>query len=149
MNILGISAFYHDSAAALARDGTLVAAAQQERFSRRKHDADFPIDAIAFCLERGGVAPDGIDAVAFYDKPVTTFARMLRTYLQVSPRGVGMFRAAVPLWLRDKLWVPYNIERGLRDAGYRMPKRLYFTEHHESHAASAFCLLYTSPSPRD
>jgi len=142
VNILGISAFYHDSAAALVCDGALVAAAQEERFSRRKHDASFPSAAIAFCLDRGGVAPDGIDAVAYYDKPVTTFARLLRTYLHVGPRGVRMFKTAVPVWLRDKLWVPYNIERGLRDLGYRMPKKLYFTEHHESHAASAF---YPSP----
>ena len=144
VNILGISAFFHDSAAALVVDGHLVAAAQQERFSRRKHDAAFPADAIAFCLRRGDVGADGIDAVAFYEKPITTFSRLLGTYLQVSPRGLGMFRQAMPLWLRDKLWVRYHLDRGLRDLGHRCPKRVLFPEHHESHAASAF---FPSPFP--
>jgi carbamoyltransferase len=138
VNILGISAFFHDSAAALVVDGRLVAAAQQERFSRRKHDAAFPSDAIAYCLRRGDVARDGIDAVAFYEKPITTFSRLLSTYLQVSPKGLSTFRQAMPLWLRDKLWVRYHLDRGLRDLGYRCPRRLLFPEHHESHAASAF-----------
>jgi carbamoyltransferase len=144
VNILGISAFYHDSAAALVRDGRVVAAAQEERFSRRKHDAAFPSAAIRYCLEHAEVGPDEIDAVAFYDKPVTTFNRLLRTYLQVAPRGFPMFHRGTLLWLRDKLWVPYVIERGLRDLGYRMPKDLSFSEHHASHAASAF---YPSPFP--
>jgi carbamoyltransferase len=144
VNILGISAFFHDSAAALVVDGKLVAAAQQERFSRRKHDADFPSEAIAYCLRRGDVGAGGIDAVAFYEKPITTFSRLLSTYLQVSPRGFGMFRQAMPLWLRDKLWVRYHLDRGLRDLGHRCPKRVLFPEHHESHAASAF---FPSPFP--
>ena len=142
MNILGISAFYHDSAAALVRDGELVAAAQEERFSRKKHDERFPVNAIRYCLEAGGVGPNDVDAVAYYDKPITTFVRLLRTYLRVGPAGFRSFQQAMPLWLREKLWIPYMIERGLRDLGYRMPKDLYFTEHHESHAASAF---YPSP----
>ena len=138
MNILGISAFYHDSAAALVRDGTLVAAAQEERFTRAKHDERFPERAIAYCLHAGDVGPDGIDAVVFYDKPLTTFMRLLRTYLRVGPSGFSSFCRAIPLWMREKLWIPYEIERGLRRLGYTMPKRLWFTEHHESHAASAF-----------
>jgi carbamoyltransferase len=142
VNILGISAFYHDSAAALVRDGTLAAAAQEERFSRKKHDERFPVNAIRYCLEEGGVGPNDVDAVAYYDKPITTFVRLLRTYLRVGPAGFRSFHQAMPLWLREKLWIPYMIERGLRDLGYRMPKDLYFTEHHESHAASAF---YPSP----
>jgi carbamoyltransferase len=138
MNILGISAFYHDAAAALVRDGTIVAAAQEERFTRVKHDERFPINAIRYCLREGGVAPDGLDAVVFYEKPITTFARLLRTYLRVGPRGMRSFRQAMPLWTGQKLWIPYEIERGLGRLGYRMPRDLLFTEHHESHAASAF-----------
>ncbi|HYP48383.1 MAG TPA: carbamoyltransferase N-terminal domain-containing protein, partial [Thermoleophilaceae bacterium] len=138
MNVLGISAFYHDSAAALVQDGTLVAAAQEERFTRTKHDEGFPLNAIRYCLREGGVGPDQIDAVAYYDKPLTTFVRLLRTYLKVGPSGFASFRQAMPLWLRKKLWIPYMIERGLGELGYRMPGDLFFTEHHESHAASAF-----------
>ncbi len=142
MNALGISAWYHDSAAALVRDGHIVAAAQEERFTRRKHDDGFPINAIAYCLRAGGVAPGGIDAVAFYEKPVTKFARLVQTYARISPRGFRPMRAALPLWARQKLWIPYEIEIGLRRLGYRMPERRYYAEHHESHAASAF---YPSP----
>ncbi|MCB1004755.1 MAG: carbamoyltransferase [Acidimicrobiales bacterium] len=142
MNILGISGFYHDSAAALVQDGVVVAAAQEERFTRKRHDADFPVHSIAYCLRRGGVEPDGIDAVAFYDKPITTFVRLLKTYMRVGPRGFRSFQTAMPIWLREKLWIPYQIEKGLKGLGYAMPKDLYFTEHHESHAASAF---YPSP----
>jgi carbamoyltransferase len=138
MNVLGISAFYHDSAAALVQDGTLVAAAQEERFTRIKHDEGFPLNAIRYCLREGGVGPEEIDAVAYYDKPLTTFVRLLRTYLKVGPSGFASFRQAMPLWLRKKLWIPYMIERGLGDLGYEMPRNLFFTEHHESHAASAF-----------
>ncbi|MEA2420652.1 MAG: carbamoyltransferase [Thermoleophilaceae bacterium] len=138
MNVLGISAFYHDSAAALVRDGELVAAAQEERFTRRKHDDGFPINAIRYCLDAGGVGSGGIDSVVYYDKPISTFARLLRTYLRVGPAGWRSFKEAMPLWLGKKLWIPYLIERGLRDIGYAMPADLYFTEHHESHAASAF-----------
>ena len=138
MNILGISAFYHDSAAALVVDGELVAAAQEERFTRRKHDAAFPEHAIAYCLQRGGVGAEGVDAVVYYDKPITTFVRLLKTYLRVGPKGIRSFSSAMPVWTREKLWIPYEIERGLRRIGSKMPKDLWFTEHHESHAASAF-----------
>ena len=138
MDILGVSAFYHDAAAALVRDGEVIAAAQEERFTRKKHDDAFPRNAIAYCLRRGGVEPDGLGAVVFYDKPITTFVRLLKTYLRVGPRGFRSFERAIPVWLREKLWIPYHIERGLKDLGYRMPGDLYFTEHHESHAASAF-----------
>jgi carbamoyltransferase len=138
VNILGISAFYHDSAAALVQDGALVAAAQEERFTRKKHDPAFPANAIAFCLQRGGVDADGIDAVVYYDKPITTFVRLLRTYLRVGPKGIRSFLHAMPTWTREKLWISYEIEKGLDRLGYRTPKKLWFTEHHESHAASAF-----------
>jgi carbamoyltransferase len=138
MRVLGISGFYHDSAAALVVDGDIVAAAQEERFTRKKHDESFPTNAIAYCLHVGQVPEDGIDAVVYYDKPLSTFVRLLRTYLRVGPRGFRSFQRAMPVWLRQKLWIPYEIERGLRDLGFTMPKDLYFTEHHESHAASAF-----------
>jgi carbamoyltransferase len=138
VNVLGISAFYHDSAAALVQDGRLVAAAQEERFTRIKHDDAFPVNAIRYCLRAGGVAPDGVDAIVYYDKPITTFVRLLRTYLRVGPKGFASFQQSMPLWLRKKLWIPYLIERGLLELGYERPGSLLFTEHHESHAASAF-----------
>lgn len=143
MNILGISAFYHDSAAALVRDGEIVAAAQEERFSRKKHDAGFPIHAVRYCLQAGGITGRQLDAVAFYDKPITKFARILETYFSVAPRGLNSFMMAVPLWLRRKLWIPLEIERTLAQLGIAGYK-LYFPEHHESHAASAF---FPSPFP--
>jgi carbamoyltransferase len=138
VKILGISAFYHDSAAALVVDGELVAAAQEERFTRKKHDAAFPEHAIAYCLRRGRVGRDGVDAVVYYDKPITTFVRLLKTYLRVGPKGIRSFSSAIPAWTREKLWIPYEIERGMKRVGTSMPKDLWFTEHHESHAASAF-----------
>jgi carbamoyltransferase len=137
MNVLGISAFYHDAAAALVRDGVIVAAAQEERFTRKKHDEGFPVHAITYCLRAGGIERDGIDAVVFYDKPIATFVRLLRTYFSVGPRGYASFRQAMPIWIRNKLWIPYQIERGLNDLGYQAPD-VWFVEHHESHAASAF-----------
>ena len=142
MKILGISAYYHDSAAALVEDGRIVAAAQEERFTRKKHDAGFPANAIAYCLDAAGVGSEGPDAVVYYDKPLTTFGRLLRTYLKVAPGGLRSFQQSMPLWTKDKLWIPYNIEKGLRELGHAMPKDLWFTEHHQSHAASAF---YPSP----
>ena len=142
MNILGISAYYHDSAAALVRDGQIIAAAQEERFTRLKHDPGFPKHSIAYCLNAGGVDRSGIDAVAFYEKPITRFIRLFKTYGAVSPRGFRSFKTALPQWLKTKLWVSYEIERNLKALGYQMPSELYFTEHHESHAASAF---YPSP----
>jgi len=133
--ILGISAFYHDSAAALVADGEIVAAAQEERFTRVKHDHGFPINAIRYCLEEGKVAPEQLDYVGFYDKPFLKFERLLETYLAFAPAGFSSFLKAMPLWLRQKLHLPREISRGLDG---RFHKRVVFTEHHESHAASAF-----------
>ena len=142
MDILGISAYYHDAAAALIRDGDIVAAAQEERFTRKKHDPNFPINAVKYCLAEGNVEPDGLDAIAFYDKPITKFARILETYFSVAPKGLPSFMMAIPLWMREKLWIPLKMETALDDAGIHMPADVYFPEHHESHAASAF---YPSP----
>ena len=133
--ILGLSAFYHDSAAALVRDGVIVAAAQEERFTRVKHDPGFPHKAIEYCLGEAGITPAQIDHVAFYDKPLLKFERLLRTYLAYAPRGLRSFMKALPIWLRQKLFLPREIDKGLGDA-YEGP--LYFTGHHEAHAASAF-----------
>jgi carbamoyltransferase len=138
--ILGISAFYHDAAAALVVDGRIVAAAQEERFSRRKHDERFPIHAIDYCLREGGLTAGDLDYVAFYDKPYLKFERLLETYLAYAPRGFRSFLAAMPPWLKQKLHLPRAMRRHLR--GYR--RRFVFAEHHESHAASAFF-----PSPFD
>jgi carbamoyltransferase len=139
--ILGVSAYYHDSAAALVVDGEIVAAAQEERFTRRKHDDGFPAGAVAFCLERGGLEPGALDHVAFYDKPFLKFDRLLETYLAYAPRGFRSFREALPIWIRQKL----HLSRRLRDAlGRQYTRRFIFPEHHESHAASAFF-----PSPFD
>ena len=143
MNILGISAFYHDSAAALIRDGEIIAAAQEERFSRKKHDERFPFNAVRYCLHEGKVGPDQLDAVAFYDKPITKFERILKTYFSVAPKGLRSFMMALPIWLREKLWIPLEIEESLEQCGIKTPtSEMYFPEHHESHAASAF---YPSP----
>jgi carbamoyltransferase len=139
--ILGISAFYHDSAAALVVDGEIVAAAQEERFTRKKHDPDFPSRAVASCLAEAGLKPGDLDYVAFYDKPLTKFERLLETYLAFAPSGFRSFRMAMPLWLKDKLHMPRTIRQAL---GGDLKARLVFTEHHESHAASAFF-----PSPFD
>ncbi len=138
MNILGISAYYHDSAACLVQDGKVTAAAQEERFTRRKHDSAFPANAVRYCLAEGGVAENGIDAVVFYDKPLTKFARIAKNYFSVAPRGLQPFLMAIPLWLQEKLWIPTDIENALREAGGGRAGNLYFCEHHESHAASAF-----------
>ncbi len=133
MNILGISAFYHDSAACLLRDGVIVAAAQEERFSRRKHDPDFPEQAIAFCLKQAGLRTTDLEAVAFYDKPMLKFERILQTHLGAAPTGLAAFVKAVPLWLKEKLWIRDRIQSSL---SYQGP--ILFPEHHESHAAAAF-----------
>jgi carbamoyltransferase len=133
--ILGISAFYHDSAAALVLDGRIIAAAQEERFTRIKHDPAFPAQAIRYCLREGGLSPAELDYVAFYDKPLTKFERLLETYLAYAPRGFRSFRLAMPLWLKDKLHMRRTLRRGL---GGPTRARLIFTDHHESHAASAF-----------
>lgn len=142
MNILGISAFYHDSAAALVRNGQIIAAAQEERFTRKKHDSDFPVNAVRYCLAEGGVGPGQLDAVAFYDKPINKFARILETYIGVAPKGLQSFMMALPVWLKQKLWIPPEIETALEKAGIPMPPEIFFPEHHESHAGSAF---YPSP----
>jgi len=143
--ILGISAYYHDSAAALVVDGQVVAAAQEERFSRKKHDARFPAQAMRYCLEQGGVPLSAIDAVVFYDKPFLKFERLLETYLAFAPRGFRSFVAAMPVWLREKLLLKSLLRRELAQAGGGPAPPLKFAEHHESHAASAF---FPSPFER-
>lgn len=143
MKILGISAFYHDSAAALISNGEIIAAAQEERFSRKKHDERFPSHAVRYCLHEGGVGVEGLDAVAFYDKPIAKFERILKTYMSVAPKGLESFMMALPIWLREKLWIPVEIEESLESCGVKCDSsRFYFPEHHESHAASAY---YPSP----
>ncbi len=133
--ILGISAYYHDSAAALVVDGQIVAAAQEERFTRKKHDHTFPRHAVAYCLEQAGLTPEQLDYVGFYEKPLRKFERLLETYLAFAPSGYRSFRQAMPLWLREKLHLPRELRAGLGGC-YR--GRFVFAEHHESHAASAF-----------
>jgi carbamoyltransferase len=133
--ILGISAFYHDSAAALVVDGRIVAAAQEERFTRKKHDFEFPQQAVEYCLAEAGLEPEQLDYVGFYDKPLLKFERLLETYLAYAPAGFRSFLKAMPLWLKQKLHLPREMSRSLNGA-YK--KRFVFTEHHESHAASAF-----------
>src|SRR5580704_14421214 len=143
MRILGISAFYHDSAAALIEDGRIVAAAQEERFSRRKHDAAFPHSSIAYCLAEAGVTADELDHVVFYDKPFLKFERLLETYIALAPRGFASFKMSIPLWLREKLFQKNLLRDELRTFSENFDKsRLLFCEHHLSHAASAF---YPSP----
>jgi carbamoyltransferase len=139
MRILGLSAYYHDSAAALVENGSIVAAAQEERFSRRKHDARFPRHAIRFCLAKAGASLADVDYVVFYDKPFLKFERLLETYLAFAPAGLKSFRMAMPLWLREKLFQKDLLSGELKDLDKNFsPKRLLFTEHHLSHAASAF-----------
>ncbi len=140
INILGISAFYHDSAACLIRNGHIVAAAQEERFSRKKHDHRFPKHAAEYCLKEGGIKADDLDFVAFYDKPWIKFERLLETYLSYAPSGIRSFWKAMPLWLKEKLWMGDRIKHEL---GYSGP--MVYPEHHQSHVASAF---YPSPYER-
>lgn len=140
MRILGISAFYHDSAAAMIEDGRIVAAAQEERFTRKKHDADFPANAVAYCLSAAECEMTEVDHVVFYDKPILKFERLLETYLATSPRGFRSFRMAMPLWIKEKLFQKKLLRRYLgKLAGVKeWPGSLLFTEHHLAHAASAF-----------
>lgn len=140
MYVLGISAYYHDSAAALIRDGDIVAAAQEERFSRKKHDARFPVHAVGYCLHQAGIGLSDVDRVAFYDKPFLKFERLLETYLAFAPRGFNSFATAIPVWLREKLFLKDLLCRELRkfEAGFPARDRLRFSEHHLSHAASAY-----------
>lgn len=141
--ILGLSALYHDSAAALLRDGALVAAAQEERFSRRKHDPGFPAQAIGYVLSEENITLDQVDHVVFYDKPFLKFERLLESYLATVPKGLRSFSMAMPVWLREKLFLKDLLIRQLSEFGHKFPaEKLLFTEHHISHAASAF---YPSP----
>ncbi|HEY7783272.1 MAG TPA: carbamoyltransferase [Pyrinomonadaceae bacterium] len=133
MYILGISAYYHDSAACLVKDGNILAAAQEERFTRKKHDHRFPAEAVKFCLERAGIDGEQVDLVAFYDKPLLKFERLIETYIDYAPSGIRSFLMAMPLWLREKIWIRDQIAKSSSYKG-----KVLFTEHHESHAASAF-----------
>jgi carbamoyltransferase len=144
MRILGISAFYHDSAAALVRDGEIIAAAQEERFTRKKHDARFPAHAVEYCLAQDGVSLDDVDHIVFYDKPFLKFERLLETYLAFAPRGLRSFQMALPLWIREKLFQKDLLYKELKRFGTPLngDGKMLFTEHHLSHAASAF---YPSP----
>ena len=146
MRILGVSAYYHDSAAALIEDGRVIAAAQEERFTRRKHDASFPANAVNYCLSERGVPISSLDAVVFYEKPFLKFERLLETYMSVAPRGFRQFLMAMPIWLREKLFQRSLLTSELKkiDAGFD-PEKLLFSEHHLSHAASAF---FPSPFER-
>ena len=139
MYVLGISAYYHDSAACLLQDGEIVAAAQEERFTRKKNDFSFPARAVDYCLRQGGIRPDDLEVVAFYDKPLVKFERILKSYLAEAPSGLRSFLKAVPLWMKQKLWIKDDIARHVGFSG-----RIIFPEHHQSHAASAF---YPSPFP--
>ena len=141
MNILGISAYYHDSAAALLRDGDILAAAQEERFSRKKHDPQFPGHAIRYCLGEAGIALGDVDQVVFYDKPLVKFERLLETYLSYAPKGLRSFIAAMPIWLKEKLYLKATLKQELADLGGLKKDQLpalLFAEHHRSHAGSAF-----------
>jgi len=144
MRILGISAFYHDSAAALVEDGHIIAAAQEERFTRKKQDASYPENAIRYCLDEGGLTLDELDYVVFYEKPFVKFERLLETYLAFAPRGFASFRMALPLWIKEKLFQKDLLCKRLkaRAPDFDWQRKLLFAEHHQSHAASAF---YPSP----
>ncbi len=147
-HILGISAYYHDSAAALLRDGEIVAAAQEERFTRKKHDASFPAGAAQYCLAEAGIALQDLDHVVFYDKPLVKFERLLETYLSYAPNGIRSFVAAMPIWLKEKLFLKITLKKEIAALGNCKPDDvplIMFTEHHQSHAASAF---YFSPFER-
>ncbi len=137
MYILGISAYYHDSAACLLEDGNIIAAAQEERFTRKKHDQNFPINAIKYCLKDAGISANDLEFVAFYDKPFLKFERIIETYLSFAPKGISSFLKAMPLWIKKKLWIKTLIQDEIGFAG-----KILFPEHHASHAASAF---YASP----
>ena len=144
MQILGISAFYHDSAATLIRDGMIIAAAQEERFSRKKHDPSFPKQAISYCLKEARSTVDDVDLIVFYEKPFIKFERLVETYLANSPRGFTSFRLAIPVWMKEKLFQKANLIKALKPFGSedKIGEKLLFAEHHQSHAASAF---YPSP----
>jgi len=138
--VLGISAFYHDAAAALLIDGEVVAAAQEERFTRKKHTPDFPVNAIKYCLEYSKLKIDDLDAIVFYDKPLLKFERLLETYYAFSPRGLVSFLKAIPVWAKEKIFLKKLLYEGMGEVGSYDKKKmkLLFSEHHLSHAASAF-----------
>jgi carbamoyltransferase len=140
MRVLGISAFYHDAAAALVDEGRIIAAAQEERFTRKRHDAEFPAQAIAYCLEKAGYAIEDLDHVVFYDKPFLKFERLLETYVALAPRGFRSFKLAVPVWLREKLFQRSLLQKELEKFSdqFDAANKFLFCEHHVSHAASAF-----------
>ncbi|MFZ1294310.1 MAG: carbamoyltransferase N-terminal domain-containing protein, partial [Pseudomonadales bacterium] len=144
MRILGISAFYHDSAAALIDDGRIIAAAQEERFTRKKHDAGFPDHAIEYCLTEAGIGLHDIDFVVFYDKPFLKFERLLETYLAFAPKGFNSFRTAMPIWIKEKLFQKNLLKKEFQrlNGDFDWDNKLLFSEHHLSHGASAF---YPSP----
>src|SRR5262245_49687732 len=144
MRILGLSAFYHDSAAALVVDGRIVAAAQEERFTRKKHDAGFPAHALAYCLAEGGLKLSDVDYIAFYDKPFLKFERLLETYVAFAPRGFKSFQMAIPVWIKEKLFQKELLKSKLGEIepSFDWNSRMLFAEHHLSHAASAY---YPSP----
>ena len=148
MNILGVSAYYHDSAACLVRDGDIVAAAQEERFTRKKHDPGFPHRAVEYCLTAGGIRLRDVEHLVFYDKPLVKFERLLETYLAFAPTGLPSFLAAMPVWMKEKLFLKSLLKNEFFKHGEGMKKNelpsMLFSEHHESHAASAFY-----PSPYD
>jgi len=143
MKILGISCYYHDAAACLLDKGEIIAAAQEERFTRKKHDADFPHNAVRYCLAEAGVRGDTLDAVAFYEKPLLKFHRILETYLSTAPGGLRSFMKALPIWTQEKLWIEPTIIDQLEQCGIsKINKEIFYPLHHQSHAASAF---YPSP----
>jgi carbamoyltransferase len=139
--VLGLSAYYHDSAACLLRDGEVIAAAQEERFTRKRHDAAFPTEAVAWCLAEAGIDAARVDHVCFYDKPVTKFVRLLETHAAMAPAGLRSWLTALPVWLRKKLFTAREVERALGGGA----REVLFTEHHQAHAASAF---FPSPFER-
>ena len=141
MYLLGISAFYHDSAACLLKNGKIVAAAQEERFTRKKHDSSFPKNAIKYCIEEGKITADKINNIVFYEKPFIKFERLLETYLAFAPKGFSSFYKAIPIWIKNKLFQKSIIINNLKstlDININWHERLLFSEHHLSHAASAF-----------
>ena len=140
--VLGISAFYHDSAATLVQDGKIIAAAQEERFTRKKHDDGFPLKAIQYCLDEAGIDASELECVVFYDKPFLKFERLLETYHAFAPKGLSSFINAVPVWLKEKLFMKSLIRKQLKTLGFTDNIPVLFSEHHLSHAASAF---YPSP----
>ena len=144
MRILGLSAYYHDSAAALIQNGRIIAAAQEERFTRKKHDPAFPQKAIAFCLKEAAITLDEVDQIAFFEKPFIKFERLLETYMANAPRGFRSFKMAIPVWIKEKLFQKSNLIKALEPFAPSgdVEDKLLFAEHHQSHAASAF---YPSP----